>query len=76
MAAMRRAGEKRLFCLLSHGLSSAITALWDLFVRKLPTGHSRYLPEASQVILLRKKIQMLFLSCRLRIVLSASSAVL
>ncbi len=27
MAAMRRAGEKRLFCLLSNGLSSALTTL-------------------------------------------------
>jgi hypothetical protein len=38
MADMRRAGEKRCFCLLSHGLSSALTALWDPLVIKLLTG--------------------------------------
>jgi hypothetical protein len=38
MADMRRADEKRLFCLLSHSLSSAITALWYPIVKKLLTG--------------------------------------
>jgi hypothetical protein len=42
MADMRHAGEKRLFCLLSHSVSSALTALWDLFVRKLTTGHNPF----------------------------------
>ena len=38
MAAMRHAGEQRLCCLLSHGLSSAITALLYPIVTKLLTG--------------------------------------
>jgi hypothetical protein len=39
MAAMRRAGEQRWFCLLSHGVSSALTALLYPIVKKLLTGH-------------------------------------
>src|SRR5947208_1101772 len=38
MADMKRAGEKRFFCQLSHGLESALTALLYPLVNKLLTG--------------------------------------
>jgi hypothetical protein len=42
MADMRRASEKRLCCLLSHGLSSALTALLYPIVKKLLKGLLAY----------------------------------